>query len=204
MLSVTNLSFERNELEIFTDLSFSLLPGEILEVQGANGSGKTSLLRILAGLSWASAGEIYWQGRLVTFPDSEFFSAILYLGHSVGLKTGLSVRENLQLAKQLSSGYQGISVEQALQQLGMSAYADTLIERLSAGQKRRAALTKLLMVEAAIWLLDEPVVALDGQGIECFSTILNHHLKQGGIAVVTSHHPLALTDVKIKRVKLES
>lgn len=191
VLSVSNLSCVRQQQIIFRDISFSLSAGESLLVEGENGSGKSTLLRLLTGLSTPTSGHIYWQ--------QQYTEALHFIGHTNGIKLGLTVKENLQLLSHLNST-KLISLDETLEKLKLSAYQQTLTQQLSAGQKRRVALAKLFLFPKPIWILDEPLTALDVDTQLLFLKHLDQHLQQGGISVISSHHSIP----SIKTLRLTS
>ncbi len=194
MLTATHLACSRGERELFGDLSFAVGPGGWLHVTGENGAGKTTLLRTLVGLSPADAGEIHWNGTPVRAPSEEAFrNALIYLGHHAALKDELTPLENLQLALALD----GHPVDEgdalaALETMGLQGREDLPARYLSAGQKRRVLLARLLLRPAALWVLDEPFNALDGAAVELLGVVLEAHLERGGMAVLTSHQAVPL------------
>jgi heme exporter protein A len=191
MLKVSRLACSRGERQLFADVSFSLAAGEWLHVQGENGAGKTSLLRLLVGLSPADAGEIYWRG--VAASEADFHRDLLYLGHHAAVKDDLTPLENLCL----SAALDGIPLDEkaalaALVRLGLRGREALPVRVLSAGQKRRVLLARLLTRPAALWVLDEAFNALDSGAVQLLGELLGEHLAKGGLAVLTSHQPLPL------------
>ena len=191
MLKVSGLACSRGERRLFADVSFALEAGEWLHVQGENGAGKTSLLRLLVGLSPADAGEIYWRG--VAASEAGFHRDLLYLGHHAAVKDELTPLENLCL----SAALDGIPLDEkaalaALVRLGLRGREALPVRVLSAGQKRRVLLARLLTRPAALWVLDEAFNALDSGAVQLLGELLGEHLAKGGLAVLTSHQPLPL------------
>jgi heme exporter protein A len=191
MLKVSGLTCSRGERQLFADVSFSLAAGEWLHVQGENGAGKTSLLRLLVGLSPADAGEIYWRG--VAASEADFHRDLLYLGHHAAVKDDLTPLENLCL----SAALDGIPLDEkaalaALVRLGLRGREALPVRVLSAGQKRRVLLARLLTRPAALWVLDEAFNALDSGAVQLLGELIGEHLAKGGLAVLTSHQPLPL------------
>jgi len=189
MLQVNQINFERNENSLFAAVSFTLQPGQILQIIGENGAGKTTLLRILAGLLPPTSGEICWQGQAITDNPADYRAALQYLGHQLGAKAGLTVQENLQFAMALAANQSTCSIPQALQKVNLSNYENKQTGSLSAGQLRRMLFAKLLLCQSRLWLLDEPFAALDQQGIKLVESLLMSHLQTGGMVVLTSHQP---------------
>ncbi|RZJ09661.1 MAG: heme ABC exporter ATP-binding protein CcmA [Rubrivivax sp.] len=181
-LHVDALACRRGGRSIFKGLSFELHAGQALELRGANGSGKTSLLRLLAGLMPAAAGTVRWLG----LPND-----MAYLGHLNGLSPDLSALENLRFAQQLAGG-EAAAPAAVLRGWGMDAVATRPVRHLSQGQQRRVALARLGLVRQRLWLLDEPCAGLDEAGERLFYSRLAEHLDEGGLAVVATHQPLGL------------
>lgn len=201
MLEVTDLSCERDDRRLFSGLSFSLQTGQVLLLEGSNGSGKTTLLRILCGFRAADGGQISWFGQPVA--DSSYFADMAYVGHADGTKKELTVMENLRFALALSQpGH--YTIDQALQKVQLTGYDDNLVQTLSAGQKRRLSLARLLVTRNTLWILDEPFTSLDKQGIELIETLMDDHVKHGGMVILTSHHDLNLPHLSLKRIHLDS
>jgi heme exporter protein A len=184
-LVVASLEVWRGERRLFGDLSFELQPGEIALITGANGSGKTSLLRILAGLSVPADGVVTWQGSAVRQLEPERRTAIVYQGHLEGLKKDLTVAENLAFYRALWAG-QG-AVEPLLEELGLTDFADREIRYLSAGQRRRVSLGCMRLRQAHLWILDEPLTNLDAAGTEVVAGWIKEHAASGGTAVLATH-----------------
>lgn len=202
ILEARSLECIRGDRILFTNLSFALNAGTALQVEGPNGAGKTSLLRILCGLSLPSEGEVRWQGEDIRKTRSEFLDEVAYVGHIHGVKGDLTSLENLDIARSLGGTAQGISTVDALAMLGLGGYEDLPCRMLSAGQRRRVALARLLVVEARLWILDEPFTALDTTGIATVEVLITEHLISGGVAVLTSHQPITLGDQTTDHISL--
>jgi heme exporter protein A len=197
MLSATDLSCVRGDRSLFAGIDFAVEPGEWLHVRGANGSGKTSLLRLLAGLSQPAHGEIHWDGKRVKDDTQAFRSELLYLGHHAAVKEELTALENLQLASELDGDeLPRAEAEAALQRFGLKGREDLPVRFLSAGQKRRVLLARLVTRKAKLWVLDEPFTALDTRAVQLLGTLIGEHLEQGGMAVVTSHQAIPIAGGK--------
>jgi len=177
-LEVDGLACRRGGRALFTDLSFTAQSGDLVCVRGANGSGKTSLLRLIAGLGLPEAGEVRWSGCSLQ-------SDVGWISHLEGMKLDLTPRENLEFHRALVSGSGDTAA--ALEACGMTSEADTPCRELSAGQRRRGALARLLVSDAPLWILDEPLTALDVEGQQMVQDMVTAHGKKGGIAIVTSH-----------------
>jgi len=191
VLASANLACVRGERLIFSDVSFTLPAGAALVVTGANGSGKTSLLRIVCGLLEAESGEILWNGSSARVLGDDYFSALAYVGHHNGLKDDLSAVENLRIW----AGVAGIPIEReaalaALRRFGLGGREDFPVRWLSQGQKRRAALARLPVARRPLWVMDEPFAGLDRAATDSVESLLGEHLAGGGMAVLTTHQPL--------------
>jgi len=195
-LSVQNVTCIRDDRVLFEDLNFTLESGQVLQVEGHNGSGKTSLLRILCGLTKPVAGEVQWQQENIENCAAEYRAALQYIGHYPGVKGDLTALENLQIARALGAMPSAISPLQALAQIGLYGFEDMPARTLSAGQQRRIALARLLINQAPMWILDEPFTALDKTGIANVESLLDAHATNGGLAVITSHHPVRCTHAR--------
>lgn len=193
MLSAQNLSCQRGERTLFAGLEFELHPGQWLHVRGENGAGKTSLLRLLAGLSRPFTGDIRWKGLPIRDTDSAYHQDLLFFGHLGALKEDLSAFENLQFANAMDgAAVNDAHILSALVRLGLKGREHLPVRVLSAGQKRRVALSRLLCRRSTLWVLDEPFTALDVKAVELLSTLINEHLTAGGMAVLTSHQTMPL------------
>jgi len=194
MLQASALECIRGERRLFAGLSFALKPGELLHVEGANGAGKTSLLRIALGLTPPESGEVRWNGTPIRDLGEAYRRELTYCGHSNALKDDLSAVENVRAAAALSGRRIGHNdALTVLERVGIAAAAAELAVRsLSQGQKRRAALARLPGSDAKLWVLDEPFAALDADGVGWLSGLLEAHVAGGGLALVTSHQPLSL------------
>lgn len=188
MLQAADLECERGGKVLFRGLSFSLAVGESLRVAGANGSGKTSLLRILCGLLPPSSGEVRWQGAPIRGLGEEYSTRLVYLGHAPAVKGDLTAAENLAIACQLAGDtIADGSIREALGRFGLAGEQQP-VRRLSQGQRRRAALARLALSDARpLWLLDEPFSALDADGIALLNTLTRDHMARGGAVVFSTH-----------------
>jgi heme exporter protein A len=193
MLTATDLACSRGERPLFGGLSFALNAGDWLHVKGENGAGKTTLLRTLAGLAPADRGQVRWDGADASAQNGDYRRAVLYLGHPAALKDELTPLENLSLALALDGqAAETATLVAALQQMHLQGREDVPVRHLSAGQKRRVLLARLLVRPADLWLLDEPFAALDADGIVLLCRLIGEHLARGGIVVLTSHQAVAL------------
>ena len=193
MLEASQIECVRGSRRLFRDLSFRLEAHQALRVRGENGSGKTSLLRIVAGLSPAESGSVSWNEGNIRALGEDYLRDLLFLGHSNGLKDDLSPVENLRYALVLAGvGADEPALRAALAEQRLAAIADLPVKLLSQGQKRRVALARLALCRHRLWLLDEPLAALDAGAAESLARLVDAHLAQGGICVLTSHQPVAL------------
>jgi len=190
VLQAEGLAAFRGERLVFRDLEFSVPAGGALVLVGANGSGKSTLLRLLAGLVRPIAGRLLWGGEDALADLATHAERVTYLGHLDAVKPGLTVTENLRFAAAVS----GRSIVAALAAVGLEALADLPARMLSAGQKRRLALSRLVLSAAPLWLLDEPTLGLDTGSIERFGGLLAAHRNAGGMVVAATHVPLPLPD----------
>lgn len=204
MLETTALACERGGLRLFSDLGFALDAGELLRVRGPNGSGKTSLLRILAGLTRPVAGSVRWRGSAIAELAEAFGRETLFIGHAAAVKDELTVVENLEFSACLS----GLNTnkkknQEALERLGIARLADLPARFLSQGQRRRAALARLALSQGvALWLLDEPLAALDDEAVAQVTELAAAHLAAGGMLVLTSHQEFSIAAREVKTIEL--
>ena len=199
-LEVKNLACWRNEQVLFSGVNLSLSPKNVLFLQGENGSGKTSLLRILCGFRLPDEGEISWADES-TSSVPEYFQNISYVGHKNGIKDELSVEENLNLMRSMATA-SNIKTEDVLKQIGLFKRADVLARQLSAGQKRKLALARLMMTENSFWILDEPFTSLDKATVGFFELLIQRHINRGGMLILTSHHEIDLTGLSVNHFNL--
>jgi len=203
MLEVVNLQCTRGDRRLFSGIAFELGPGELLHLHGHNGSGKTTLMRALCGLVTPTEGEVRWQGEPIRSQRDEFNAELLYLGHKNGIKEDLTGVENLLVACRLV----GLEVDEGkawevLERMGLRGHEDLPARVLSQGQQKRVALSRLLLSEARLWLLDEPFVGLDAAAVELLQSVIRDHVAKGGMVVLTTHQEVALTAGKVKKLRL--
>ena len=201
LLQINNLACIRDDRVLFEHLNLSLAAGQMLLVEGPNGCGKTSFLRILTGLKLADEGEILWQGEAIEQLAADYYEQVNYVGHHDGVKRELTCLENLRLVQAMGKP-SGVDLDDALEQVNLYRYGDTLMGSLSAGQKRRLALSRLIVTEAKLWIMDEPFTSLDKSSMASFETMFEHHLDQQGLIVMTSHHDVEMVNADIQRLNL--
>lgn len=205
MLKVCGLECRRGGRALFSNLTFSIHPGELLHIQGVNGSGKTSLLRILAGLSRADEGKVCWNESDIRDAREEYASRLLYLGHQPAVKDDLTVIENLQVSSRIA----GLDpapdqLKDALEMTGLGKRTALPARVLSQGQRRRLALARLWLDQRPFWVLDEPFTALDVQATALLENRLQSHLAAGGMAVMTTHQRPGLADDYLRVLNLDA
>jgi heme exporter protein A len=202
MLAVEQVSCVRQHRPLFQPVSFALHPQDLVLIEGANGVGKSSLLRTVCGLSSSGMGTIHWQGQTLSAVRDDYLQHVHYVGHQNGLKLDLSVAENIRLMSLLAMS--DFCNEHLITELGLNHLKLTPTRQLSAGQKRKLALLKLFLFPKKLWLLDEPLTALDANTQTFFLAKLEEHLKNGGMAVISSHHALSLQHPRTTLVRLNS
>lgn len=200
-LQANGLTCIRDTNVLFDGLSFSVESGQILVIEGRNGSGKTSLLRILSGIRQQEEGLVSWCGENIEKLGATYRQDMAYLGHQNGIKLELTAIENLQMAR-IYGKVSDSSLDDVLEIIGLIEKTDIKTSNLSAGQKRRLALARLLLTDCCLWILDEPLTALDKSGIQLFESLLKQHVATGGIAILTSHHDINLDGSNIIRMSL--
>ncbi len=200
-LQSRELSCIRGHNTLYKDLDFELDFGQVLLVEGSNGSGKTSLLKTIAGLRLPESGDILWDGQSIQKLGAEYREKIAWLGHSNGIKEDLTAAENLRITRALSPK-NNRKINEVLDIVNLRNRKNALPRQFSAGMKRRLALARLLLVSSPLWIIDEPQAALDKSGIEMFESILKTHLLDGGMAVMTSHHDVSLDKTLVKILRL--
>jgi heme exporter protein A len=195
----------RGDRLLFSNVGFSLTPGTFLQLTGPNGSGKTSLLRILCALLAPDSGEIRWQGAQIRSLAEEYSRSVTYIGHRTAVKEELSSLENLRI----SSGLNGTEItsaeaQKALARLGLAGRENLPARFLSEGQRRRSALARLITCNTKLWLLDEVLASLDNSASTLIESIIGEHLNKGGIAIVATHQELHITAGSFQRLELAS
>lgn len=203
MLEVSNLACSRGDHRLFSGLEFTLHPGQIMQVQGENGSGKTSLLRTLCGFMMPDEGDIVWSGVSIRELEEDYYAQMLYLGHLNAIKDELSALENLRI----SAGLSGVELDEraaisALRRLGLKGRELLPTKVLSQGQRRRVALSRLLVSKAKLWVLDEPLAALDVGAVAFIQEVIAEHLALQGMVIFTTHQPLLVEGMEMRSLNL--
>ena len=203
MLEVSRLDCVRGDRRLFHSVSFQLTEGELLYLQGKNGTGKTSLLRMLCGLLPAEAGDIRWRGQSIGKLGEDYRRELCFLGHHNAIKEELTPLENLTASARLADEPidEGAALD-ALETLGLAGREDLACRYLSQGQKRRVALARLVNERRALWLLDEPFVALDTAAVDLVAGLIGAHLQRGGLAVMTTHQPVDIPAGTVRQLVL--
>ncbi|HKZ03064.1 MAG TPA: cytochrome c biogenesis heme-transporting ATPase CcmA [Pyrinomonadaceae bacterium] len=205
MLEVSNLECVRGERRLFSNLNFLLAAGSIMQLTGPNGSGKTSLLRMICRLLTPARGEIRWQGANINSLGEEYCAVFTYVGHRAALKDELTALENLQISSSLSGADASEKdLRNVLGLLGLGGREHLPVRLLSEGQKRRAVLAHLVICDTKLWLLDEVLTALDKEAVTFVLTLIEHHLSKGGLAIVSTHQQLNLSASSFQRLELAS
>lgn len=204
-LTLDNVGCSKGGRPLFRDVRCSLRSGGWLHVAGANGTGKTSLLRMLCGLAPIESGDILWNGQSIRTQRTAFQQDLCYLGHLNGLQESMTVLENLAFACALQGhAADTAQMSETLSRFGMTGRGHQLVRHLSQGQKRRVALSRLALPPARLWVLDEPFVAMDDAGIRMLADLIANHLQQGGLAVLTSHQVVDIGAAPMQTVELRA
>lgn len=193
LLSTHALECTRDDRRLFSDLDMQIGPSEVLQIEGDNGSGKTSLLRILSGLRVPDQGQVEWMGKNVSHAREDYYANMVYIGHLPCIKADLTALENIYAL--LDTRSQTIAVElaeAALGRVGLAGFEDVPGKALSSGQRRRILLAFLLLSRARLWILDEPLTALDVKGVELMENMILEHRATGGSVIFTTHHGMQL------------
>src|SRR2546430_16477128 len=201
MLEVLTLGCIRGDRRLFSDLSFSATAGELIELRGPNGSGKTSLLRILCGLSSPAAGQVRWNGKNIRSLGEEYFRDVAYLAHQNAVKDELSALENLRIATGVAGNpLPKAQAQEVLERIGLKDRQHLPARVLSAGQRRRLAVARLLTIKATLWILDEVLTSLDDAAVRLSREFISDHLENGGMAVVATPQDLELLPARNKQL----
>jgi len=202
MLETQSLECVRDDRLLFSGLSFTVADAEVLQIEGPNGSGKTSLLRIICGLRQAEAGKILWRGESISSNREDYYANMVYIGHLPCIKGDLTVLENVRaLLDTRSLSLSTAEIEAALAKVGLATYEDVQGKALSSGQRRRILLAFVELSRAKLWILDEPLTALDVQGVALMESMILDHKNAGGSVIFTTHHGMQL-DCEMSSVQL--
>lgn len=201
-LQVVDLESIRDDRTLFSKLNFELAAGQVVQIEGANGSGKTTLLRMICGMLLPISGEVRWNGKNILKDRSEYYEEMTYLGHGQGVKGDFTPLENLNFEKSLVKTSDRYTPEEILQKVGLAGFEDIPSRTLSAGQRRRITLGRLLLTDATLWILDEPFTSLDKQGQTLVEDLLIEHADNGGMVLITSHQRVNVHDGKSRVVSL--
>lgn len=204
MLEARQLACMRGDRLLFSKIDLHLEAGGLLHVRGPNGSGKSSLLRMLCGLILPEAGDITWQGQNIR-KNEDYFRSLTYLGHQNGIKEELSAIENLRI----TCGLAGFGIDEgtafdALERIGLEGREALPAKVLSQGQRRRVMLARLLVAETPLWILDEPLVALDTDAIGFMRSLFELHLEKGGMMILTTHQELEIAALTTREIRFNS
>ena len=201
MLEAVDLECVRGDRPLFSHLSFSLRPGELLHVTGINGSGKPTLQPTLCGLTHPQTGEIRWNGANIIKLGDDYHAQLTYVGHTNGIQGDLTPQENLRVAVSLSGGADVAQIGKILERLGLAAYHHFPSKILSQGQKRRLALARLMVERKPLWILDEPLSGLDVDSVSLMTSILMEHLTQDGLIIITSHQDIHVQNKTVLQIR---
>lgn len=197
LLEARQIHCERDDRPLFSGLDFTVGSGELWRIAGPNGVGKTTLLRILAGLNPAFEGELLWQGEPVHRVRTRYHANLLFLGHNAGVSSSLTAYENLAGWQAMRTPAVPEQVMAALADAGLGGYEDLPAAQLSAGQQRRVALARLYLSSAPLWILDEAFTAVDREAVAQLEALLANRVRAGGAVILTTHHRLALEGVQV-------
>lgn len=191
-LALKNLSCERDGRLLIDNLTLDLELGQILQVEGPNGSGKTTMLKIISTLSPDYSGDIEWRGQPIHKVQPEYLNDVIFLGHAAGIKSILSPLENLRWSASMNMAKTDAEIIRALERVNLAGYEHSPCFSLSAGQQRRVSLAKLFLFDAPLWILDEPFTAIDKQGVHELEVLIGEHADKGGLVILTTHHQFTL------------
>jgi len=194
LIRTENLCFERDEIKVIDRVNLELNSGDLLQVEGCNGSGKTTLLRLLTTAVKPTSGRIFYQGKKLSDCRYEYCSNIIFIGHQIALKERLTPVENLNWLSPI--GLSQDSINRALDLVGLRDFETAPSWSLSAGQKRRVALARLIVSNAKIWFLDEPFTAIDTQGIGLMRQLIDDHVSKGGAVVFSTHQSVDMKNIR--------
>ncbi len=200
--TINNLQCIRRDNILFQGLGFTLEDGGLLQIDGVNGSGKSSLLKMCIGLIQATEGSITWNDEDITTSRYQFQSDMTYFGHTNGVKAGLTALENMNVMHALSGSKNNVDYSSILEEIGLSGMEDVLLSRMSAGQNRRVGLTRIFMTTSKLWLLDEPFNALDKNGKKIIEQLIVKHCKAGGMVIFATHQTMEIDGYPLQHIHL--
>ena len=201
ILEVKNVSCTRSHRKLFSGIDFCLNAGEVVLIEGKNGSGKSTLLKVLSGLRRPDKGEVLWCGKSLPFNGVEYTKQIAWVSHHNGVKESMTAKENLKLFSALSN-VKSVDIDEVLCKIGLNGFGNRPVHQYSAGMKRRLSLSRLLLKEAKLWILDEPQASLDKEGVALFEKLAGDHLSQGGMIAMSSHHDVQLDKHRVLKLNL--
>lgn len=197
LLQASNLYCERDDRVLFRELNFTVSRGQVVQIKGGNGTGKTTLLRMVCGLNQGYEGELFWQGQDISLHQEEYYGHLLYIGHRVGVNKVLTPLENLRWTCRLQRDVTDDQLLSALAGVGLRGFEESQCHALSAGQQQRVALARLLISQASLWVLDEPFTTLDVDGVALLEKLIEQHAARGGAVLVTTHHALQVPGLEV-------
>lgn len=202
LLEGLDLELWRGDRRLFTDVSLSVHEGELLHITGPNGCGKTSLLRVLCGMTLAETGTVTWRGQPVNRNRTDFHAEMSYVGHRESLKADLSAFENLSFDLGLRREAGKAVVREVLEEVGLTKAADVPSRGLSAGQKRRVSIARCLASRAKLWILDEPYTNLDVAGREFVDEMMTRHLADKGLVLLVAHQSHGVAGQRVRQMEM--
>ena len=201
-IEVKQLESIRRDNILFQDINFQLNDGELLQIDGVNGSGKSTMLRICAGLTQASEGNVYWNEKSINECRYQYQQVMTYIGHTNGVKDALTAKENLNVIHALSGREDRLDHNLILKQIGLPDMEDVLLGKMSAGQKRRIGLTRLIINASKLWLLDEPFTSLDVIGKGIIEKLIVNHCQNGGMVIFATHQAMEIEGHAVRHIHL--
>lgn len=201
-IEINKLACSRRDNILFEDICFEVSDGELLQIDGINGSGKSTMLRIIAGLTEPNEGNVFWNSQSIVACRYEYQQHMTYLGHSNGVKDALTVEENLVVMQALSGRPDQPDFDAVLSTVGLPGMNDVMLGKMSAGQKRRMGLSRLLINQSPIWLLDEPFTSLDTGGKNIIEGLIVTHCQNGGIVIFATHQEMEIEGQNVRHIHL--
>ena len=201
-IEIKHLESIRQDNILFSDINFQLNEGELLQIDGVNGSGKSTMLRICAGLTQATEGQVFWNDQNINDCRYQYQQTMTYIGHTNGVKEALTAKENIKVIHALSGRDDKIDYNLVLGQIGLPDVDDILLSKMSAGQKRRIGLTRLIINSSKIWLLDEPFTSLDVNGKSIIEKLIVNHCQNGGMVIFATHQSMEIEGHEVRHIHL--